>query len=473
MSDRIALLVHNRYESDPRVTRHARASLAGGYRVAVLSVIPPSTSHGATARWGHNVDGALVFESSAKRRSLFGAARLVAERLLTRRTTRASQERSGEALTADRPGNVAVHGAAPADTLRARVEAVFQIVLLLRNNYGLFRQFRGVGAALVHANDLNVLPAGYLLARYWRAPLVYDSHELWTELDVPWSPTLRKLLAMLERSLIRVADAAVTVNSAIADELARRYDVPRPTVVMNCAELPDDHGYSNIGEDPGEIHPVGTPPEGSAPLRVIYQGMFHQHSGLLHVIDAAALVPEVMLSIRGSGALRDAIDAHIRDLGLGNRVRLLDPIPMRDLVPALRGFDVGVVPYLPVGMNFYFCSPNKLFEYMTAGLAVVASDLPILREVVTNADCGFLYDPGNAESLAAVLSTLAHDAGIVRRFQVNAQQAVQSRYNARHEENRLLEVYGRVLAGRHLSYSSGVSAAARTSPRTGQALIIK
>jgi glycosyltransferase involved in cell wall biosynthesis len=426
---RVALLVHNRFERDPRVSRHAFAALRGGYRVAVLSV---GEHEAGSARWGTPVQGVQVYETRVVRRTLLGRVRRVLQGLSGKRPRPDAAQFGGDSVPAA--------GSARTGPRRAARD-IFTLLLLIRNNIGVFQQFRGVGARLVHANDLNVLLAGYLLARAWRAPLIYDSHELWTQLDEEWSPLLRALLALLEGPLLRRADAVVTVNTPIAEELARTYHAPLPLVVMNCPELPEE---SNI-QAPADAAQAAQP---GMPLAVIYQGMLnYQGRGLEGLIDAATQVSGITLALRGPGALRDALQQRIADRGATN-VRLLPPVPMADLVRALAGYDVGVVSYLPQSKNFLFSSPNKLFEYMMAGLAVVCSDLPVLREVVSTADCGILYPPGDVKALAEALHALACDPARLARYKENARRAARERYNATVEEGRVLQLYARLLAQR-------------------------
>jgi glycosyltransferase involved in cell wall biosynthesis len=298
-------------------------------------------------------------------------------------------------------------------------------------NLTIFRQFRPLGASVVHANDLNVLPAGFLLARAWRARLLYDSHELWVEQDTDWSPFYRRLQGRLEHFLIRRSDAVLTVNGAIADELADRYGIGRPVVVMNCPEAPDL-------QEPPWIEPT-------APLDTIYQGALVPNRGLTEVIDAVAATPGVNLVVRGPGSLRTELEARIAELGVGDRARVFGPVPMARMVPALSGFAVGFVPILPKGMSYELCSPNKLFEYMSAGLAVICSDLPVLREIVLETGCGLVVPPGDREAIAAALRRLAGDPELLLTMRTRALAAARGRYNARTEQANLRAVYARLL----------------------------
>jgi glycosyltransferase involved in cell wall biosynthesis len=438
---RIALLVHSEFEHDPRVSRHAYAALRDGYRVAVLSV---GDHDPGSTRWGETVKGVTIFETHVVHVGVLGRVRAVARRWLA---TRSRSGKPPEAVTV-RP-DVAAAGPQHATTPFQAANDTFAIFMLIRNNIGVFQQFRGIGARLVHANDLNVLLAGYLLARLWRAPLVYDSHELWTQLDADWSPLMRKLLALLEGPLLRRANAVVTVSAPIAQELAQVYGAPLPLVVMNCPELVDKPEPATMVTPVAGARAPARRRKAShtaaKPLSVIYQGMLNYLAcGLEDLIDAAAGVEDLTLVLRGPGSLRGVLQQRIDDLHARN-IHILPPVPMAEVVPALAGYDVGVVSYLPVSKHFLFAAPNKLFEYMMAGLAVVSSDLPVLRDVVSTANCGLLYPAGNVQSLADALHRLVEDRALLAAYKENARRAAVERYNAGIEEGRLLDLYGRLL----------------------------
>jgi len=439
VAPKIALLVHNVYERDPRVHRHARAAMGAGYRVAVLSAGAPE------GRWGVDIGGVALYESRVLHRSVLGRVRAA----LARRHKRGSAVGT-EGSCALGPDRAAPDGKTGGGTtgLGGAIGDLWTIVLLLRNNVGLYRQFRGVGARLVHANDLNVLPAGYLLARAWGAPLLYDSHELWTHLDADWSPLLRRLFGLIEGPLARRCAAVVTVNRPIAAELAAAYGIPMPVVVMNCPEAPVGGHPPDAELGRGDSEQAGSAAATREPLRVIYQGMLDNVGrGLEGLIDASARVDGVVVTLRGLGAHIGCLQQHITN-GTATNVSVEPPVPMVELVAALTPYDVGMVSYLPLSKNHLFSSPNKLFEYMSAGLAVICSDLPVLREVVTEADCGLLYEAGNVEALAKAMRRLAADRDLLARLKANARRAAVERYNAAHEEGKLLDVYRWLIANR-------------------------
>jgi glycosyltransferase involved in cell wall biosynthesis len=414
--------------------------------VAVLGV---GTVHPDKARWGETVNGVQIFETRVVRVSTLGRARALTKRWLAT-CARPGNPPEAPEVSADAPLAFPKRSASPIQAAKD----ILAILMLVRNNIGVFQQFRGIGARLVHANDFNVLLAGYLLARAWNAPLVYDSHELWTQLDTDWSPLMRKLLALLEGPLLRRADAVVTVSAPIAQELARAYRAPLPMVVMNCPELVDKPEAATVAP-PGPrttsapVRRRRAPADPPKPLSVIYQGMLNSRGvGVDGLIDAASQIEGLRLVVRGPGPLRAVFQQQIEDLH-ANNIQVLPPVPMAEVVPALAGYDVGVVSFLPVSRNFLFSAPNKLFEYMMAGLAVVSSDLPVLREVVSTANCGLLYPAGDVQGLVGVLRRLVEDHALLAMYKENARRAAVQRYNAGIEEGRLLDLYGRLLQDNH------------------------
>ncbi len=143
-----------------------------------------------------------------------------------------------------------------------------------------YRAGRSKKADVYHAHDLSSLPAAWGAARATGAPLVYDAHELFTEMG-RLGAAPRAFFRVLERALIGRATAVITVNDSIADELAKRYGVARPIVLRNCPRV---GAAPPTREGSGLRAKVGLGPD--VPL-VLYQGMFMPHRGLENLVRAA------------------------------------------------------------------------------------------------------------------------------------------------------------------------------------------
>jgi glycosyltransferase involved in cell wall biosynthesis len=296
-----------------------------------------------------------------------------------------------------------------------------------------FRQARALEAGVYHAHDLVTLPVAWAAARVRRARLVYDAHELFTEMG-RLGPLTRAFFFGLERLLIGRADRVITVNGSIAAELARRYGVTPPAVVMN---FPRTGGQSFSRERSPLRERVGLSPD--IPL-VLYQGMFMPHRGLENLVRAARSFTRAHLVLMGWGALLEPLRELARREGVEDRVHFTAGVPLGDLLSYTAGADVGVIPYRNVGLNNYYTSPNKLFEYCAAGVPVVASRFPELVKVVEGLGIGATFDPERPEDIAAAVNGVLDDDAALARARTNVARAA-SLFTWENESAKLLEVY--------------------------------
>jgi len=288
-------------------------------------------------------------------------------------------------------------------------------------------------AGAYHAHDLVTLPVAWAAARLRGAWLVYDAHELFTEI-ARLGRSSRAIARVLERLLIGRADRVITVNDSIADELSRRYGIARPVVVMNCPP---------VGEAP--------PPRAASSLRarvglaaevpiVLFQGMFMPHRGLENLVTAAGSFRRAHLVFMGWGPLRGDLEQRARAQGIADRVHFTEGVPLRELLAVTAGADLGAIPYRNVGLNHYYTSPNKLFEYCAAGVPVVASRFPELVKVVEGFGAGRTFDPEDPVDIAAAVNGLLEDPAALASAREGAARASRQ-FNWQKESRKLLDAY--------------------------------
>jgi glycosyltransferase involved in cell wall biosynthesis len=110
-------------------------------------------------------------------------------------------------------------------------------------------------------------------------------------------------------------------------------------------------------------------------------------------------------------------------------------VPVSEVVRAATDADIGIIPYVPSNLNNYYCSPNKLFEYVHAGLAVVTSDLPFLRQFVVGNGVGVVFDPRDPAAIARSVNFVSEEENLLR-FKRQARE-VRKYYAWGNEKNRL------------------------------------
>jgi glycosyltransferase involved in cell wall biosynthesis len=315
--------------------------------------------------------------------------------------------------------------------LTRELRGLYRLLRLFRLTRALVRGAEEVGPCeLLQANDFDTLPAAAVLARRWSACLVYDAHELYTSQE-PDPPRLHSLIAgRVEARFARRCDAVVTVCKPIAEELEQRLRLARrPIVVLNCparTELPPRPAHTGA-------------------LRVVYQGAMGPGRPLDDLLVAAEHAADIDLTIRVIGTPLDVLRTEVAARGLSDRVRVVEPVSPDRLVEVLAEFDAGIIINRPVTQNDELVLPNKLFEYMMAGVVPVVPRLPALTPIVEGERIGVVFEPARPDLLGAALSELAADPARVSELGTRARRLALERYNAERQAELLTAVWAACL----------------------------
>ena len=256
-------------------------------------------------------------------------------------------------------------------------------------------------ADVVVAHDLPMLPVAMHAARTHGAKVVYDSHELFAEQE--FSTLEKGRWRAMEAKFISRCDLVTTVNPSIARELQARYGLDRVGVIYNaerCGPLPARERRFHTA--------FGLPP---ASRVLLFQGGFSVGRQLEHLVAAMASVrtPDVHLVLLGDGQLRQPLQQQLAAAGLLGRVHLHPAVPQSELLAWTAAADAGVIPYQPTCLNNLYCTPNKLFEFIAAGLPILASDLPEIRAIVSGHGIGQLADLSSTDTIARAIDEFFAD----------------------------------------------------------------
>jgi glycosyltransferase involved in cell wall biosynthesis len=225
---------------------------------------------------------------------------------------------------------------------------------------------------VIHAHELEGLLAGLELAKRSGGRVIFDAHELYHETTGADLFTRTRGRALV-RAAARRVDGFVTVGERIAEAYAALApELPPATLVRNAPIAPPPEVYD------GCLHAaIGAPRDA---LIALYQGGLHEGRGLVDVVEAGRQLAEPWrLAIMGEGPLLEELR---RRAGGQARIAFLPPRPQSELLLWTQGATVGLIPYRPVSLNNAFAAPNKLWEYLAAGVPVLASDLPELGGLI-------------------------------------------------------------------------------------------
>ncbi|NPV90659.1 MAG: methyltransferase domain-containing protein [Firmicutes bacterium] len=269
-------------------------------------------------------------------------------------------------------------------------------------------------ADLIVAHDLPALKAASRLADEWNVPLVYDAHELYYE-QKTFSSRQKTFMFGNEKELIQKCAEVFCVNLSIAEEMACRYGIVTPHVLLNAIDS-INNGDGSGKKDLIRQH-FGLP----ANIRVIlYQGGLLANRNLETTAKAMRYIKskDVVLVFIGSGHLLHRLEKTARRFA-PDKILFKEAVPQEELLNWTASADIGIVPYPHVDLNTYYCTPNKLFEYIQAGLPIIANDLPELRRFVEDTGFGKVGLMNNPRNMAALIDSAVMDTGFIVKAKEN------------------------------------------------------
>lgn len=289
---------------------------------------------------------------------------------------------------------------------------------------------------IVHAHDLHGLVIGWFIAFCSGAHLVYDSHEYWQ--DSAYTRKLprwmQKILPAIEGFCARRCDAVISVSDSIVDLMHERLRLPhRPTLLRNIPKLQQDRPELalrrrlNISQDT---------------LVLLYQGALTRARGLFLLIEAfAELKPaNTALVFLGNGADVDRLHETIAARQLQDSVFHLPAVPPEILFSYTADADIGVSPIQATNLSYEYSLPNKIFEFIHAGLAIFASDLTEISFLIHNYNIGQTFKRDDRQDLVFKLRLLLENPALIDIYKNNSRQAAHI-LNWDTEQEALLHLY--------------------------------
>lgn len=292
-------------------------------------------------------------------------------------------------------------------------------------------------ADVYHVHDLPSLSTGVKAAKRYGAKLVYDSHELFLEQGLTWLD--RRKWGVIEKKYICYADYVITVNESIAVALAACYHIKRPAVIMNktSAAVPSAFDREAVRKKIRKQYHI---PQDQAVL--LYQGGLVESRNLLGLIDIIRQCKgSWSLVFLGSGDYQKKLKEYAAE---DKQVYFIDEVPQKDLLEHTIGLaDMGIIPYAGDCLNNYYCTPNKLFEFIAAGIPILTNDLPEVAKVVAGYDIGKVVDIFDTQKVALILDDILAGHEQIDRYRCNI-AGIQKEYSWEYEAHILLDIYAKL-----------------------------
>jgi glycosyltransferase involved in cell wall biosynthesis len=285
------------------------------------------------------------------------------------------------------------------------------------------------------SNDLDTLLPNFLVSKLKRIPLVYDSHEYFIGVpEIQNRPFVKWVWTSIEKLVFPRLKYVMTVSDSIATQYEKDYGL-KPLTVRNCSiktELMVPFSRDELKLDPDH-------------LLLIMQGTgINVDRGGEELIDAIAITDNVSLIVIGSGdKFQPLIDKTLKT-GLSDRIRFISKLPWQELMRYTRSADAGFSGDKNSNVNYNFSLPNKLFDYISAGIPVIASDLPEISKILTEYKCGIVIPEVNKEEISEAIKKLRDNRRLLSELKQNSVIASES-INWENESLKVEKLYRSIL----------------------------
>jgi len=292
---------------------------------------------------------------------------------------------------------------------------------------------------IIHCNDLNTLPIGVIIKKFFNknVKIVYDAHEYEINDKPNQSKINIKIKYLIEKFFIKYADKVITVSDSIANEYVKLYNIEKPAVVLNTPP------YKEIEKKDIFRKKFGI---SKGTTIFLYQGGLSSGRGieiLLETFKELANIPitynqytnKPVIVFMGYGELEELVKEYATKY---ENIYFHPAVSPEVLLEYTSSADFGILFYENNCLNHYYCSPNKMFEYLMAEIPVIVSNLYEMRKIVEENRIGVVAKENTPEGLKEAIK---------KAIQLNKEELkqnikrVKEIYNWQEQEKVLLKVY--------------------------------
>jgi glycosyltransferase involved in cell wall biosynthesis len=284
---------------------------------------------------------------------------------------------------------------------------------------------------LLVSNDLDTLLPNYLVSKTKKIPLVYDSHEYFTEVpELVQRKKVQKIWKGIERRIFPKLKEVITVNESIAVLYENEYGL-RPKVVRNIPK-------SNKITITKTREELGLP---SDKFMLIIQGSgINIDRGAEEMVEAMTYIEKAFLLIVGSGDVIEILKRKADKLSLENRILFKPKQHYPELMQYTANANLGLTLDKDTNLNYRYSLPNKLFDYIHAGIPILASPLPEIKKIIDQYKIGDFIPSHDPKLIAQKVNEIIENRAIIDDWKKNLNLAVQD-LSWETEERVLKQVY--------------------------------
>lgn len=277
------------------------------------------------------------------------------------------------------------------------------------------------------ANDLDALLPNYLISKSLKIPLVFDSHEIFTEMPAIQGRFTQKIWRRLESFLLPKIRYMMTESESYAQWFSENYGV-KPIVIRNI---------------PKKIDPPATLPENN-PKIVLYQGAINQSRGISQTILAMKYLDNVIFKIAGDGPKAEEYKALVIKENLTHKVKFLGKLVPTELRMVTRTADVAVSLEENGGVSYLYSLPNKVADCIQARVPLVMINFPEMMRVYSDFKIGEIVENHDPQNIASKIQTVLQNG---RAYYQPELERAAAELCWENEEEKITDLFAKVVAG--------------------------
>ncbi len=314
-----------------------------------------------------------------------------------------------------------------------RMKLIFNkgVLFYAEYNLRLFLLLLFSRVSILHSNDLDTLLANYLAAKIRNKPIVYDSHEYFTGVpEIQDKPFVKSVWTSIEKWIFPKLNHIITVNYSIAKLYKELYG-KKLRVIRNMPMIENVERLYSKKE-------LGLPSDKSI---IITQGAgINRDRGIEEAVEAMQYLPHVLLLIIGNGDSIPYLKESVKKLGLQKSVIFKQRMPYAKMMQYTHQAKLGLSLDKNTNINYRFSLPNKLFDYIHAGVPVLATRVTEVENIVTKYNIGLFVENHKPKHIASKIEKALTDQNLRASWTTNLPIAAKE-LHWEHEQKHLEEVY--------------------------------
>ena len=298
-------------------------------------------------------------------------------------------------------------------------------------NFRLFLTLVFVKKDILLSNDLDTLLPNFLISKIFNKKLVYDSHELFTEVpELMDRPKVQKFWSTIESFIFPKLKHVYTVNDSIASYYKKKYNVD-VKIIRNIAAI-----LHNKSLDIELLRKI----KGNNKMLILQGSGINMDRGAEEAVTMMQYLENTILYIIGGGDVFDRLREMVKMLQLENKVFIKNRMPYQQLIDYTKIADLGLSLDKGTNLNYEYSLPNKVFDYIHSKTPLLVSNRKEIASLVLDNNIGLVVDNLNPEKLAQKIKHIFLDHERLKEWQDNLVKA-QRRYNWEKESKKLKNIF--------------------------------